>query len=128
MTKFIGGVLNVWVYEFASETTMQLTFESNNFLPLWTPDGDRLAFTSYRAGPFDVYWMPADGSTKVHYGMEYEYAGMIALRFGYRSGWDNHNVSWGLGVKVQNFRLDYAVVPFYSELGDTHRVSLGIML
>jgi len=72
--------------------------------------------------------MPADGSTKMHYGLEYEYAGMIALRFGYRSGWDNHNVSWGLGVKVQNFRLDYAVVPFYSELGDTHRVSLGIIL
>jgi hypothetical protein len=53
---------------------------------------------------------------------------MIALRFGYRTGWDNHNVSLGLGVNVKNFRLDYAIVPFYSELGDTHRVSLGIML
>jgi hypothetical protein len=37
-------------------------------------------------------------------------------------------VSLGLGVNVKNFRLDYAIVPFYSELGDTHRVSLGIML
>jgi len=72
--------------------------------------------------------IPADGSTKVHFGMEYEYAEMIALRFGYRTGWDNQNVSWGLGVKVRNFRIDYAMVPFYSELGDTHRVSLGIML
>ncbi len=72
--------------------------------------------------------MPADGGARIHYGMEYEYAGMIALRFGYRSGWDNHNVSWGLGVKVRNFRLDYAIVPFYSELGDTHRVSLGVTL
>ncbi len=72
--------------------------------------------------------IPADGSTKVHFGMEYEYAEMIAFRFGYRTGWDNHNVSWGLGVKVRNFRVDYAMVPFYSELGDTHRVSLGIML
>ncbi|MCK4914903.1 MAG: PorV/PorQ family protein, partial [Candidatus Eisenbacteria sp.] len=72
--------------------------------------------------------MPTDGSTKIHFGMEYEYAEMIALRFGYRTGWENHNVSMGLGVKVQNFRLDYAIVPFYSELGDTHRVSLGVML
>jgi len=72
--------------------------------------------------------IPADGSTKVHFGMEYEYAEMIAFRFGYRTGWDNHNVSWGLGVKVRNFRIDYAMVPFYSELGDTHRVSLGILL
>ncbi len=72
--------------------------------------------------------MPAGGDTKVHFGLEYEFADMIALRFGYRSGWDNHNVSMGLGVKVSNFRLDYAIVPFYSELGDTHRVSLGILL
>jgi hypothetical protein len=72
--------------------------------------------------------IPTDGSTKIHFGMEYEYAEMIAFRFGYRTGWDNHNVSWGLGVKVRNFRIDYAMVPFYSELGDTHRVSLGIML
>jgi hypothetical protein len=72
--------------------------------------------------------IPVDGSTKVHFGMEYEYAEMIAFRFGYCTGWDNYNVSWGLGVKVRNFRIDYAMVPFYSELGDTHRVSLGIML
>ncbi|MEA3409802.1 MAG: PorV/PorQ family protein [Candidatus Eisenbacteria bacterium] len=72
--------------------------------------------------------IPADGSTKVHFGIEYEYAEMLAFRFGYRTGWDNHDVSWGLGVKVRNFRLDYAMVPFYSELGDTHRISLGIML
>ncbi len=72
--------------------------------------------------------IPADGSTKVHFGFEYEYAGMLAVRFGYRSGWDNHNVSAGLGVKVRNFRLDYAIVPYYSELGDTHRISLGVVL
>ncbi|HYW68612.1 MAG TPA: PorV/PorQ family protein [bacterium] len=72
--------------------------------------------------------IPAEGNTKVHFGIEYEFANMLALRFGYRTGWDNQNVSAGLGVKVRNFRLDYAVVPFYSELGDTHRVSLGVML
>ena len=68
------------------------------------------------------------GDNKTHFGLELEYASMIALRFGYRSGWDNHNVSVGMGAKVRNFRLDYAYVPFYSDLGDTHRMSLGFTL
>jgi hypothetical protein len=71
---------------------------------------------------------PADGDLKLHFGMEYEYAEMIALRFGYRSGWDNQNVSAGIGIKAGQFRLDYALVPFYSDLGETHRVSLGFTL
>ena len=70
----------------------------------------------------------ADGDVKIHGGMEFEYGGVFALRFGYRTGWDNQNVSAGLGAKVRNFRLDYAYVPFYSDLGDTHRFSLGFAL
>jgi serine/threonine protein kinase len=63
-TKFDRGALNVWVYDLPSGPATQLTFESNNFLPLWTPpDGDRLTFTSFRAGPFDVYWMPTNRSS-----------------------------------------------------------------
>lgn len=65
------------------------------------------------------------GDTKVHAGLEFEYAHTLALRLGYRSGWDNQNVSYGVGAKVRNFRLDYAYTPFYSDLGDTHRMSLG---
>ncbi len=72
--------------------------------------------------------VPNDGDAKMHFGIEYEYADMIALRFGYRTGWDNQNMSVGLGAKVRNFRVDYAYVPFYSDLGDTHRISLGFTL
>ncbi len=72
--------------------------------------------------------VPNDGDTKYHFGAEFEYSRMIALRFGYRTGWDNQNVSVGLGAKVGNFRLDYAYVPFYSDLGDTHRMSLGFAI
>ncbi len=72
--------------------------------------------------------IPNDGATKFHFGIEFEYARMLALRFGYRTGWDNQNVSVGLGAKVNRFRLDYAYVPFYSDLGDTHRLSLGFTL
>jgi hypothetical protein len=70
----------------------------------------------------------SDGDVKIHSGLEFEYARILALRFGYRTGWDNQNVSYGVGAKVQNFRLDYAYVPFYSDLGATHRISLGFGL
>ncbi len=69
--------------------------------------------------------VPSDGKTKLHFGLEYVYARTLALRFGYRTGWDNQNVSAGLGVNVKSFRLDYAYTPFYSDLGDTHRFSLA---
>jgi len=60
-TKFDRDAFNIWVYEFASESATQRTFESNNFLPVWRPDGSELTFTTYRRGPFSVYGMPADG-------------------------------------------------------------------
>lgn len=38
---------------------------SKDFLPRWTPDGRRLIFQSDRAGPFNLYSVPADGSGPV---------------------------------------------------------------
>jgi Tol biopolymer transport system component len=61
-TKFDRGVFNIWVYDLPSGPATQVTFESSNFLPIWMPDSNRLTFTSYRAGPFDVYWMPINRS------------------------------------------------------------------
>lgn len=72
--------------------------------------------------------VPGDGDTKAHFGIEFEYAKMFALRAGYRTGWDNQDISVGFGAKVRGVRIDYAYVPFYSDLGDTHRVSLGFAL
>lgn len=69
-----------------------------------------------------------DGDPKGHFGMEFDYSEMLSLRIGYRAGWDNQNISVGLGARVGDLRIDYAYVPFYSNLGDTHRVSLGYSL
>jgi len=59
----------VWLYDLSRETLTRLTFEGNsNFLPVWTPDGKRIAFTSYKErptnkeGPSNIYWQRADGS------------------------------------------------------------------
>ncbi|MFH1681746.1 MAG: hypothetical protein ABIH26_14025 [Candidatus Eisenbacteria bacterium] len=53
---------NIWIYEFASGRARQITFESYNFGPLWSPDGTHLTFTSGRLGLFSVFRMPVDRS------------------------------------------------------------------
>ena len=54
---------DIWVWEIAREILSRLTSgPSNDWLPRWTPDGQRLVFRSDRAGPFNLYSVPADGS------------------------------------------------------------------
>ncbi|MFQ5817680.1 MAG: protein kinase [Terriglobia bacterium] len=53
---------DVWVYELARGTLTRLTFEGENFPPVWTPDGQRVTFRSTRAGQRNLFWKPADGS------------------------------------------------------------------
>jgi len=57
-----GVVGDVWVYDLARNTLNRWTFESNSGLAVWTPDGQRLAFSVTRDGKSSLAWMPADGS------------------------------------------------------------------
>ncbi len=52
---------NIWIYEIPTGSLTQLTFEGNNSMPVWTPDGTHLAFASSRAGALNLFWGPADG-------------------------------------------------------------------
>ena len=53
----------IWVYDLTGDTAIQqLTFEGNNNRPIWTPDSQRITFSSDRDGSMSLYWMPADGS------------------------------------------------------------------
>jgi eukaryotic-like serine/threonine-protein kinase len=40
----------------------RLTFQSTNFLGVWTPDGKRVTFSALRGGPPNIFSTPADGS------------------------------------------------------------------
>ena len=56
-----GGVL--WLYDLSGDTQIQqLTFDGDNQRPIWTPDSQRLTFSSNREGTTSLYSMPADGS------------------------------------------------------------------
>ena len=64
----IGSLINsdIWIHHIPRGTLTRLTFEGNDVDPLWTPDGERVAFSSDRAGgPTNLFWKPADGSGPV---------------------------------------------------------------
>lgn len=48
----------------------------------------------------------------------------LTLRAGYQTGYDEKNFSAGLGIHYRNFRLDYAFVPYQSNLGSAHRFGI----
>jgi len=69
---------------------------------------------------------PNDNETYFCAGMEFPLSQNFALRAGYRSNRDvGSGISAGMGFNFDKVVVDYAYVP-YAELGDTHRVSLGI--
>lgn len=58
-----GGQHTIWVYDLAGTSARRrLTQEGSNTRPVWTPDGQRIAFGSDRDGAHGVHWQLADGS------------------------------------------------------------------
>ncbi|MFZ0731380.1 MAG: protein kinase [Candidatus Sulfotelmatobacter sp.] len=54
---------DVFIYDLAHSTFRRLTFDPGiDAVPVWSPDGGRIAFTSGRGRSFDIYVKPADGS------------------------------------------------------------------
>ena len=58
-----NGESNIWFYDLAGTTQIQaLAGPGNNSRPIWTPDSQRLTFSSDRGGTESIWWQPADGS------------------------------------------------------------------
>jgi serine/threonine-protein kinase len=54
---------NVWIYELNGTSPMRrLTFGGNNRFPIWTSDGQRIAFQSDREKDLGIWWQRADSS------------------------------------------------------------------
>ena len=54
---------DLWVWDLARKTFTRLTFDPAIDLdPIWTPDGKKVLFASNRAGAYNPYMRPADGT------------------------------------------------------------------
>jgi hypothetical protein len=54
---------DIWVYDLVRGTASRLTFDPADELnPTWSPDGTRVAYTSERKGPRDLYQRMASGA------------------------------------------------------------------
>jgi hypothetical protein len=61
-------------------------------------------------------------------GTEFDYKNLAQVQLGYRTGFDNDGINFGAGALVSGWQLNYAVVPFDSGLGTTHRFSIAFRL
>ncbi len=51
---------DTWIVDATRGTKTRLTFGGDNVIPIWAPDGSRIAF----ANDHDVYWVSVDGGGK----------------------------------------------------------------
>jgi hypothetical protein len=68
---------------------------------------------------------PNDDDVREHIGGEYSYKRMVALRAGYKVGYDSQDLTAGFGVVYREIAFDYAFLPVDNDLGDSHRFGLG---
>jgi Tol biopolymer transport system component len=60
-TDVAGRNEDIWLTDFARNVTSRFTFvEGEDTLPVWSPDGKRLFFSSSREGVSNLYHAPAD--------------------------------------------------------------------
>jgi len=60
-----GQTADIWIWHLVRKTKTRLTFNTaDDLMPLWTPDGKRIAFYSQRETGMGAYWKAADGTGK----------------------------------------------------------------
>jgi Tol biopolymer transport system component len=58
----VGTPGDIWVFDLARNTQTRLTFDAaDDSVPLWSPDGSRILFTSTRSNTFGLYQKNSNG-------------------------------------------------------------------
>jgi len=76
---------------------------------------------------FDVV-KPVEENLRFQLGSEILFWNQIALRTGYVNGYENRNVSFGVGIQKSAFQFDYSLTPLQEDFDTGHRFSLKISL
>jgi hypothetical protein len=105
------------------------TFAAGISAYLFSPDDALLMQTSSQSllVSYDLSH-PRDYDQQHHFGAEYALGDFLFLRGGYKVNFDEEGLTYGLGVKYSNFRLDYAYDKFGNTLPGVHRLSIGYAL
>jgi len=61
-TVLAGDRADIWSLQLDGGHLVRLTFDGSNGAAIWTPDGERVTFSSDRTGEHAIYSKPADGS------------------------------------------------------------------
>jgi hypothetical protein len=69
---------------------------------------------------------PRDDEVKVHLGGEVSLYQTLKIRIGYQTGYDEKDFSFGLGTQFRKYSIDYGYLPYKSNLGNVHSISLNI--
>ena len=63
MEIFDGKNNDIWVYEWGRDMLTRLTFAGEaSRVPVWTPDGQKITYSSLEKGVANLYWKRADGA------------------------------------------------------------------
>jgi eukaryotic-like serine/threonine-protein kinase len=57
-----GASHDIFTYDFARGALTKMSFDGASHWPLWTPNGRRLTYRSWKTGTMTMWWMPADRS------------------------------------------------------------------
>ncbi len=80
---------------------------------------------------FDLF-QPNDYAQQEHVGIEYEYAGFLYLRGGYKFNYDFDGLTLGGGIKQEmmsaKISFDYSFSSIGTYLGNVHRLTVGVGL
>lgn len=71
---------------------------------------------------------PKESDVRINIGAEKTFAKMVAIRGGYKIGYDEEDFAAGIGFKKSIWEIDYAFVPYKSGLGSAHRFALTVNL
>ena len=93
---------------------------------LFLPDEENRLTLSYEI------LQPNDYDQQMHFGAEYGFRDLFALRAGYKANYDNEGFTFGGGVKADLpgvfLGIDYSYGAMGEFLGSVHRLSLGVHL
>jgi len=74
---------------------------------------------------FDIIG-PRDYDQQYNTGLEWGYQDLLFIRTGYKFNYDTQGISFGMGVRFNNFRGDYSYASYGNYLSNIHRISGGI--